>query len=82
MAQNHTGIALLERDLARLSKTSRLSAAVDNVDRIIEQLAAAREQIATGEALTSRNFSEMCNLLTIDKPCCSFRSSYGKFDHD
>jgi len=48
MADNRTGIALLEKDLARLPKTSRLSAAVDNVDRIIEQLAAAREQIASG----------------------------------
>ncbi|KAM7207100.1 CTLH/CRA C-terminal to LisH motif domain containing protein [Rhypophila sp. PSN 637] len=47
MAGNNTGIALLERDLAKLSRKSRLSAAVDNVDRIIEQLAAARERIAT-----------------------------------
>lgn len=51
MSGNRTGIALLERDLARLPKTARLSAAVDNVDRIIEQLAAARDQIAAGEAL-------------------------------
>ncbi|KAK3329072.1 CTLH/CRA C-terminal to lish motif domain-containing protein [Apodospora peruviana] len=46
MTANDMGINALQKELAELSKMARLSAAVDNVDRIIEQLSAAREQVA------------------------------------
>lgn len=40
-------------DLSKVQKLPRLSAAVDDVDKIIELLSAAREQVA--ESLSSRN---------------------------
>ncbi|KAK3693513.1 CTLH/CRA C-terminal to lish motif domain-containing protein [Podospora appendiculata] len=46
MEGNRTGMETLERDLAALSKMPGLSAMVDNVDTIIEQLSKAREKVA------------------------------------
>ncbi|KAK3938933.1 protein RMD5 A [Diplogelasinospora grovesii] len=43
---NMSGMESLQHDLARMSRAPRLSAAVDNVDKIIELLSAAREQVA------------------------------------
>jgi len=38
----------LQKALAQTNNTHRLSSAVDNVDKIIELLSAAREQVAGG----------------------------------
>lgn len=44
------GIPMLQKELSRLTGggTARLSAAVDDVDKMIEVLTAARDQIAHG----------------------------------
>ena len=48
------GMETLQHDLARLGKATRLSSAVDNVDKIIEMLTTAREQVAGGKSSPCR----------------------------
>lgn len=42
---------VLQKELRSLNQASRLTAAVDDVDRIIAELTAAREQVAASKCL-------------------------------
>lgn len=67
--------SLLE-DLSRVNKLPRLSAAVDDVDKIITLLSAAREQVASGEPTLSQ--AAGCLLIL----CGSIGPPHGEPDHD
>lgn len=48
----------LQAELARMRK-SNLTAAIQDVDKIIDYLVAAREQVAAGMKLTKKEFSDV-----------------------